>query len=91
MPSTCAPLRAIGSVKLPRPQKKSAMRSPGCGSSRRIARLTITRFIALFTWVNSLGANGIVMPNSGRLYESGGASSGWNGTTVSGPPDCSQN
>ncbi len=32
-PTTCAPRRAIGSVKLPRPQKKSAIRSPGCGSS----------------------------------------------------------
>jgi hypothetical protein len=43
------------------------MRSFGCGSSKRIARLIITRFSALFTWVNSLGANGMVMLNSGRL------------------------
>ena len=34
-PTTCAPRRAIGSVKLPSPQKKSAMRSPGCGASSR--------------------------------------------------------
>ena len=34
-PTTCAPRRAMGSVKLPRPQKKSAIRSPGCGVEQR--------------------------------------------------------
>jgi len=42
----------------------------------RIARLIITQFSALLTWVNSLGANGMVMPNSGRLYDSTVAPSG---------------
>ena len=58
MPVTVAPRRAIGSVKLPRPQKKSATRSPGRGSSRLIARRTSTRLIAGLTCVNSVGRIG---------------------------------
>ena len=54
-----APRRAIGSVKLPRPQKKSAIRSPGCGSSSASARRTSTRLISGLTCVNSVGENGI--------------------------------
>ena len=69
-PSVSAPLRAIGSVKLPRPQKKSAMRSPACGASSATARRTSTRLIALFTCVNSAGPNGIVTANSGSAYAS---------------------
>jgi len=67
MPSTVAPKRAIGRVKLPRPQNMSAMRSPGCGSSSLMARSTITRLICGLTWVNSVGLNGMTTPNSGKL------------------------
>jgi hypothetical protein len=64
-PITCAPRRAIGSEKLPSPQKRSATRSPGCGSSRRTARDTSTRFTARFTCVNSVGLKPMRTPNSG--------------------------
>ena len=54
-PTTVAPLRAIGSVKLPRPQKKSATRSPGCGASSASARRTSTRLTPKLTCVKSVG------------------------------------
>jgi hypothetical protein len=43
-----------GSVKLPMPQKKSAMRSPGRGSRSATARRTSTRLMAGLTCVNSV-------------------------------------
>ena len=45
-PTTLAPERAIGSVKLPKPQNMSAIRSPGCGSSKPRARRTRMRLTA---------------------------------------------
>ena len=64
-PITAAPLGAMGSVKLPSPQKKSAMRSRAAGRRRDIARRTRIRLMNGLTCVNSIGPKGIVMPNSG--------------------------
>ena len=67
MPSTSRAVRAIGSVKLPRPQNQSITRSCGCTSSRRSARDTSTLLIWWFTWVKSVGLKGITMPNSASV------------------------
>jgi len=48
-PMTSAPRRAIGKEKSPMPQKRSAIRSPGRGSSRCRARDTSSRLVARFT------------------------------------------
>ena len=45
-PTTSDPRRAMASAKLPMPHKRSATRSPGCGSSSPIARRTRTRSTA---------------------------------------------
>jgi hypothetical protein len=67
MPTTSRAWVASGSVKLPRPQNRSATRSSFCTSSRRSALPTSRRLIWWFTWVKSVGLNGIVMPNSGSV------------------------
>ena len=64
---TEAPRRAIGSEKLPRPQKKSAIRSSGSGASSATARRTSTRFTVAFTCVKSVGENGTATSNSGNV------------------------
>ncbi len=87
----CAPRRAIGSVKLPSPQKKSATRSPGRGSSSAIARRTSTRLIAGLTCVNSVGANGKLHAELGQRVARARVAADETGRRVAGPPGCSQN
>jgi hypothetical protein len=50
-PTTWAPNAAIGRLKLPRPQNRSAMRSPGRGSSSCIERRISRRLMPILTWV----------------------------------------
>ena len=45
----------FGELKLPRPQKRSAMRSPGWGCSSCMARATSRALAAGLTWVKSPG------------------------------------
>ena len=54
--------------KLPRPQNQSiTAQAAARPSSRRNARDTSTLLIWWFTWVKSVGLNGITMPNSARV------------------------
>ena len=65
-PTTCAPLRASGSEKLPRPQNRSSTRSSVPGASSATARAIICAFSAPFTWTKSVGRNCSVTSNSGK-------------------------
>ena len=58
-PTTLPARRAIGSVKLPRPQKRSSTRSFGCGSSSSSARAIMRRFMPALTCTKSSGRNSI--------------------------------
>ena len=66
-PTTWAPSLAIGKLKLPRPQNRSAMRSPGCGSRSCIERRISRRLMPILTWVKSVGLKAIATPNSGSV------------------------
>ena len=66
-PNTLCAWVARGKVKLPKPQNQSITRSVFCTCSKRNARPTKVRLISWLTWVKSVGLNGIVTPNSGRV------------------------
>src|SRR3569832_539437 len=56
--------RAMGKVKLPRPQKRSSTRSCSCSSNNSSARCTIAPLMSPLTWVKSVGRKSNSTSNS---------------------------